>query len=53
MVKKPAGFVLATLGGATYQQRTPRPPRLLRPCRTAFLPILQVLPGPSLGRSHP
>jgi len=40
MLKKPASFVLAALGGSTYRTEYASPPRLLRPRWTAFLIIL-------------
>ena len=48
MLKKSASFVLASLGGSTYQKAYASSPHSLRPRWTAFLNILRVLlPGPS------
>ncbi len=45
-----ASFVLAALGGSTYRRvhLFLSPPRLLRPCWTAFLTILRAVLMPSL-----
>jgi len=43
MVKKAAGFVLASLRGSTYRKGTPRLLTLLRPRWTTFLTILTSL----------
>jgi hypothetical protein len=42
MLKKSASFVLAPLKASTYQKQYASAFRLLRPCWTDFLTILQV-----------
>jgi hypothetical protein len=41
MLKKSASFVLASLKASTYEKQYASAFRLLRPCWTAFLTILQ------------
>jgi len=45
LLKKSARGVLATLRGSTYYREYASPPRLLRPCWTAFLNSLRWLLG--------